>query len=163
MANAKQYYVNATSYAATYQKLAAQSKSTTSNDPQHQRETAAALSGFSYNILGFQTALAELGADEGLANYDRTNDLETLLKNVVNVNKGVLTTTSVLVDDIPVLGPILGPTVYDIKCVLDEILDTCENLTDATINALQPLLKTVIGQATTAACHSGVEVAGLCI
>lgn len=62
------------------------------------------------NLLGFQTLLAQLGADKGLANYDRANDLETLLKNFVNLNKDTLKSISDLVFAIPDLGPILGPS-----------------------------------------------------
>jgi len=52
---------------------------------------------------------------------------------------------------------------YEIKCILDDLLDAVENLSDATINAIQPLLQVVIGKAITATCRSGVQVAGLCI
>lgn len=72
------------------------------------------MTGFHTNLLGFQTVLAEFGADKGLANYDRTNDLETLLKNLVNLNKNALSAIDILVYNIPLLGPILGPS----KCIL---------------------------------------------
>ncbi len=64
---------------------------------------------------GFSTALADStstrpGAPgKGLANYDSTNDLETLLKNVVNLNKDVLTGLSRAFGGLPLLGPLLGP------------------------------------------------------
>ena len=61
-------------------------------------------------MLGFQTALAQAGSDKGLTNYDPKNSLETLLKDTVNLNKNALTAVSVLVYNIPVLGPILGPS-----------------------------------------------------
>lgn len=61
-------------------------------------------------MLGFQTALAKAGSDKGEANYDRTNGLETILKDTVNLNKNTLTAVSVIVYNIPVLGPILGPS-----------------------------------------------------
>jgi len=64
---------------------------------------------------GFSTALADSTAarsgtpDKGLANYDSTNDLETLLKNVVNLNKDVLTGLDHALGGLPLLGPLLGP------------------------------------------------------
>jgi len=46
--------------------------------------------------------------------------------------------------------------VYEIKCILDLTLDACENLTDAIVNALQPLLKPLIGKFLTTACDNGI-------
>ena len=134
-------------------------------------------------MLGFQTALAKTGSDKGLANYDDTNDLETLLKNTVDLNKNVLDAVDVAVYKFPVLGPILGPSasqcplrptgrmlklpfiavVYNIKCLIDGILDVVEDFTDATINELQPILQDLLGKAVSTTCRSGVEIAGLCV
>jgi hypothetical protein len=67
---------------------------------------------------GFGTALVDSTSggsgtsDKGLANYDSTNDLETLLKNVVNLNKNVLSATDVALGNLPVLGPVLGPCMW---------------------------------------------------
>ncbi|KAI0051705.1 hypothetical protein FA95DRAFT_1459126, partial [Auriscalpium vulgare] len=132
-------------------------------DPDFNQQSADELSAFQTNVLGFQTVLAQLGADKGLANYDKSNDLETLLKNMVNLNKDVLSYTTALVYVIPVLGPILGPIVYEIKCLLDEILDATENLTDGLLNALEPMLRPLIGDYLKAACASGIEVVGICL
>ena len=41
--------------------------------------------------------------------------------------------------------------IYAIKCLLDETLDVVENLTDAIINAIAPLLQGLIGDATRSA------------
>jgi hypothetical protein len=46
--------------------------------------------------------------------------------------------------------------VYELKCILDDVLDFCENLTDAVINALKPLLEPLIGKFLTTACNNGV-------
>jgi hypothetical protein len=59
-------------------------------------------------MLGFQTALAQ--TDKGLTNYDDTNDLESLLKDTVNLNKNVLSAVDVAVYNLPLLGHILGPS-----------------------------------------------------
>lgn len=41
---------------------------------------------------------------------DRTNDLETILKQTVNVNKDTLNAVAILIANDPTLGPILGPS-----------------------------------------------------
>jgi len=67
---------------------------------------------------GFSTTFADSTSggsgtsDKGLANFDNTNDLEILLKNMVNLNKDVLTDTDVALTQIPVLGPLLGPRAF---------------------------------------------------
>jgi hypothetical protein len=53
--------------------------------------------------------------------------------------------------------------VYDIKCILDDILNFCENVTDGIINDLQPALEALIGTASTMSCHPGVKLLGFCI
>ena len=73
-------------------------------------QSAHELSLFHTNLLGFQNTLAQLGADKGLANYDRNNDLETLLKEMVNAVKYLLRDIDDAVYDIPGLGPTLGPS-----------------------------------------------------
>lgn len=145
-----------------------------------QQESADELTGFHTNLLGFQNTLAELGADKGLANYDKSNDVETLLKNMINSVKYMLSDIDDLVYEIPGLGPTLGPStfcmlsvtrradptpsvVYEIKCILDEVLDAVENLTDAIINAITPLLQSLIGDASQTACNSGLALAGICL
>lgn len=166
------------------ERLAAQSSSVDSNDPDFQSNFVTALTNFNNNMDDFNTALADStsrgsGSDKGLANYDRTNVLESLLKEVVNANKDTLSATVVTVDKIPILGPVLGPcrceltvlnftkqyftVVYDLKCLIDKILDIVENCTDSAINQLQPLLAAILGQAISDACRSGVELLGLCI
>ena len=59
-----------------------------------------------------QGILGDLGRDKGLANYDRNNDLETLLKDIVNLNKDTLSAITEIVYEIPILGPLLGPSKY---------------------------------------------------
>ncbi|KAI0335277.1 hypothetical protein GY45DRAFT_1317208 [Cubamyces sp. BRFM 1775] len=119
--------------------------------------------GFQTSLSGIQSILAELAADKGLANYDQSDALETTLKDMINTVKYTLRDIDNLVYQIPTLGPTLGPVVYQIKCILDDILDAVENLTDAILNALRPLLLVVIGQATTAACNYGLELGSLCL
>lgn len=59
-----------------------------------------------------QGILGDLGRDKGLANYDRNNELETLLKNIVNLNKDTLSYVVAIVYEVPLLGSILGPSKY---------------------------------------------------
>ena len=163
------------------ERFAAQSATIDEQDLDFQQSAVYELTGFDTSILGIKNILHELGSDKGLKNYDRTNDLETLLKNLVNFHKQTFEAVDVLVYNIPVLGPLLGPSgfsrfrrryilsdpsllvVYELKCLLDDALNAIENLTDALINGLQPLLQSLIGQASTTACRSGVILAGLCI
>ncbi|KAG5648001.1 hypothetical protein DXG03_007035 [Asterophora parasitica] len=163
------YYKAASSNSKALKTLAAQSGSIKANDPEFQKKCVAQLNSFHANILGQQAALSQLDAEKrkpggkGLDNYDRTNDIETLIKETVNLNKNTLSAVSVLVNNLPILGPILGPIVYDLKCFLDDILNFTENFLDATLNQLQPLLKGLLGGTPSALCHSGVLLLGLCI
>lgn len=45
---------------------------------------------------------------------------------------------------------------YEIKCILDLILDGVENTTDAILNVLRPLLEPLIGNYFTTACNNGI-------
>lgn len=91
------------------EELAARSSTEEGNDPQFQQDCASQLAEFNTNVRGFQSTLGELSSGKGLAFYDSNNDLETLLKNIVNANKSALGAVSKIVDNIPILGPILGP------------------------------------------------------
>ncbi|GLB36164.1 hypothetical protein LshimejAT787_0304520 [Lyophyllum shimeji] len=162
------YYQAASKSSRNLKKLAAQSASVKGNDHSFQKKCDTQLNSFHTNVLGQQAALAALTAEKrkpgaGLANYDGSNDIETLIKNTVNLHKSTLDAVSVLVNKLPILGPVLGPMVYDIKCFLDDVLNFCEENLDATVNGVQPLLRTLLGSKSTAACPSGAPVLGLCI
>ena len=49
-----------------------------------------ALESYHSDILGLKALLAPLAADKGLLNYDRTSTTETLLKDIININKEIL-------------------------------------------------------------------------
>ena len=53
---------------------------------------------------------------------------------------------------IPVLGPILGPILYDIKCIVDDILNIGQVLVDGLLNDLQPQLKGLSGNYLVSVC-----------
>lgn len=133
-------------------------------------------------MSGFQAAFAKAsGSDKGLANYVPQNDIETLLKKVVNLHKDVLSATYEAVKNLPILGPILGPSesnaliyldailtlflevVYDVKCLVDELLDAIEDLSDAIVNVLQPSLQSLFPSLITAACNKTINLLGLCV
>lgn len=90
--------------------LAARSSTVPDNDYQFQQQSATELTGYHTAFLGAQSILSGITSDKGLANYDRANELETTLKDLVNANKDALRATYELVDNIPGLGPILGPS-----------------------------------------------------
>ncbi len=89
--------------------MAAQRPSRNADVSSFQQQSSTQLSGFRDNLSGFSDILAQLGSDKGLANYDRNNDVETLLKNVVNVNKNTLSSVSKAVYELPAVGGTLGP------------------------------------------------------
>ena len=70
------------------------------------------MTAFRENLNGFQDILAQLGADKGLANYDRSDQIETLLKNVVNVNKYTLKNIDEMIFELPAVGGTLGPRTF---------------------------------------------------
>ncbi|KAK0478493.1 hypothetical protein IW261DRAFT_1483767 [Armillaria novae-zelandiae] len=98
--------------------------------------------------------------DKGLGNYDRNDRLETLLKEVVNQTKDLLKVTVILVNNIPIVGPILGPIVYELKCITEEILDAIEDITDGLLNFLNFVLKPLVSP-----CKGvlGIDILGICI
>jgi hypothetical protein len=74
------------------------------------QQAASELTSFHTNLLGVETLLKELGAKDGLVNYDPTNNLETLLKNVVNINKDTLSAVTTITYNLPIVGSTLGPS-----------------------------------------------------
>lgn len=75
-----------------------------------QQDAAARFSAFHGTIQALRALLGTLPADRGLANYDQTSQLETILKQYVNANKNVLTAVDVMMYNVPALGPVLGPS-----------------------------------------------------
>ena len=60
-------------------------------------------------MLGFEGVLRQFGADAGLKNYNRFDDIETLLKNVVNLHKNTLSYVTTITYNLPIVGKTLGP------------------------------------------------------
>ena len=80
------------------------------NDPRFRDDTIRELRGFRDNMGRTQGLLGDLGRDKGLANYNRNDRLQTLLKDLVNLNKDTLSAVAKIVYEIPLLGPVLGPS-----------------------------------------------------
>ncbi|TDL28446.1 hypothetical protein BD410DRAFT_780955 [Rickenella mellea] len=153
---------NIVSNSQTLNNMAAKSASVSNNDVAFQQQSAYQISSLHAAMLSVHGLFTDLAAQKGLANYDKSNQLETLLKEIVNANKDAMSSVYILVYNIPGLGPILGPIVYDIKCIVDDILDTTENATDAILNGLSPALQALslaMGQST---CAFGIKIVGLC-
>ncbi|RDX55865.1 hypothetical protein OH76DRAFT_1396216 [Lentinus brumalis] len=93
-------------------------------------------------------ALNDVGQQKGLKNYDRNNALETVLKTFVNDVKYLMNDVTGLVEKLdPPLGQLLGRIVYLVKCIVDAVLDTAENVTDGIIsNGLVAELQALLAQ-----------------
>lgn len=154
------------------------------DDPRFREDTVRELQGFRDNMDRTQGILGDLGRDKGLANYDRNNDLETLLKDIVNLNKDTLSSVTDIVYEIPVLGPVLGPSKYlqipvdalansfpgapvvgELKCIIDEILNAVENTVDGLLNSLgiTAQWRGLRGEYVRALCRGRLELLGLCV
>lgn len=53
--------------------------------------------------------------------------------------------------------------IYDIKCILDEMLDIVENFTDKIIGDCKPILEGLVGEYNMAVCKSGLDAVGKCL
>jgi len=158
------YVTSMNQHAQNFNKLYRRANTASASGSGFQQQCAYELTGFQENLASFQSLAAQMGSgtsDKGLANYDSSNTVETLLKDMINANKYILNDTYDMTQTLPILGTTLGPIVYEIKCILDEILDAVEDMTDEILNSIQPLLQSLIETATAAACS--LEVAGLCI
>lgn len=155
------YYQQANQHAIAMKSLS--SKSSSPNDVNYSKECVTQAQGFHTSLLGFRTLLDQLGREKGLANYNRDDQLQTVLKNVVNANKDLLKSIDQAIEKVPALGPVLGPIVYEIKCILDDVLNTVENLADGLLNAVTPMLHGVIDLASTTTCKSGLQIVGICL
>ena len=80
------------------------------SDANSRQEAADHLATYKQTLGSLYPLFANIGADKGLANYDKSNEYETLLKDIINANKYLLKDTSDLIDATPLLGPLLGPS-----------------------------------------------------
>jgi len=89
--------------------LATESANAGSDDDDLHRKALSELTGFNENVQGFQTVFTEAISDKGLAYYEKNELLDELLRGIVDANKDTLSATSILINNIPGLGPVLGP------------------------------------------------------
>ena len=52
---------------------------------------------------------------------------------------------------------------YDLKCLIDDILNITENATDFLLNELASLLTSLHKQSIDTTCEMGIKVLGLCL
>ena len=90
--------------------LAAQSSSVQDNDADFDQQAATQLTAFHTQMLGFEAIFRQFGADAGLKNYNSADDIETLLKNVVNLHKNTLSYVTTISYNLPIVGKTLGPS-----------------------------------------------------
>ncbi|KAF7339462.1 hypothetical protein MSAN_02160500 [Mycena sanguinolenta] len=131
-------------------KSGAHARSAPAEDDAFQQQCVSELDDYRTNLDAFQQLLVLLGLnavcgcpltlDEGLACYDPQNDVDKILKGVVNVHKCILENTAILVNSNPLLKALLGPIVDALKCLVDEILDAVENLVDCILRITTKVL-----------------------
>ncbi|KAJ7786324.1 hypothetical protein B0H16DRAFT_27390 [Mycena metata] len=130
--------------AANMKRYAAQAKSKRTRDASDlafQQLCTTEMTRYHDNFEDFRGILVLVPDDAGLLCYDRTDDLETYLKDIVNAHKEVVAATVAIVDGIPVLGPILAPLMEQIKCLVDEVLDIVENYLDCLLAIVGPIIQ----------------------
>ncbi|KAJ3819231.1 hypothetical protein F5880DRAFT_1616653 [Lentinula raphanica] len=129
--------------AGVYAKDLQQCSASCSADPQAQQQAStSSLSLFSGSLLGFQHTVS----DKGLAYFNSNSGLEVLIRKLIDEIKYILNYTNDLVQCDPLLSALLGPTVYELKCFLEWLLDITEDATDASLNELAPTLRALLGQ-----------------
>ncbi|GAA5838064.1 hypothetical protein JCM3766R1_004190 [Sporobolomyces carnicolor] len=74
--------------------------------------------------------------DHGLDNFDRDDPIQVLIRTLNESTQQTLESINLIVYYVPVLGPIAGPLVYDIKCILDNVLDATQINLDGLLNNL---------------------------
>ncbi|GAA5957612.1 hypothetical protein JCM21900_000767 [Sporobolomyces salmonicolor] len=108
------------------------------------------------------TALKPLGPDQGLGNFNRNDAVQVLLRTVNESTQNTLESTNLLVYYVPVLGPLVGPILYDIKCIIDDILNAAQYNTDGLLNQLidQPGLELLSSKYATSYCKMAPSLTG---
>ncbi|GAA5922713.1 uncharacterized protein JCM15063_003400 [Sporobolomyces koalae] len=74
--------------------------------------------------------------DHGLDNFNRDDPVQVFFRTINESTQQTLESINLIVFYVPVLGPLLGPLVYDIKCILDNILDATQINVDGLLNNL---------------------------
>lgn len=90
--------------------LATQSSSVNPASALFQQSTAYQMTALHSSLVSINNLFSSTAAQDGLANYDKNDQVQVALKDTVNYTKTFLSNTDVLVYNIPLLGPILGPS-----------------------------------------------------
>ncbi|GAA5862515.1 hypothetical protein JCM1840_004209 [Sporobolomyces johnsonii] len=108
------------------------------------------------------TALKPLGPDQGLGNFNRNDAIQVLLRTVNESTQNTLESTNLLVYYVPVLGPLVGPILYDIKCIIDDLLNAAQYNTDGLLNQLidKPGLELLSSKYATSYCTMAPSLTG---
>ncbi|KAL8292203.1 hypothetical protein RQP46_001669 [Phenoliferia psychrophenolica] len=95
------------------------------------RGSAAGLPG----LAQLDQTLKPLAPNQGLSEFDRGNDIEVLFRTVNTSLQDTLESIDLIVFKLPILGPVLGPILYDIKCIIDDILNIVQVILDGVLNS----------------------------
>ncbi|KAG6902865.1 hypothetical protein C0995_010034 [Termitomyces sp. Mi166 len=125
------------------EKLAAQSASSRANNVAFQRKYITQLNTFHSNILKQQAALSAMVDEKhstigGRSDHNADHALEKLLRKVIMVDKQVLEDFGKLAEAVPVLGPYLAPVAYDVKCLVDAVLNYSRDFLVGILKDLPP-------------------------
>ncbi|KAJ7169891.1 hypothetical protein C8R46DRAFT_1265700 [Mycena filopes] len=121
--------------AANMKRYAAQAKSKRTRDANelaYQQLCTTEVTHYNKNFADFRGLLVLIPDDAGLLCYDRDDSLETYLKDIVNYKQN---------HALPILGPLLAPLMYALKCTTEDILDVVENFTDCLLATIGPILQ----------------------
>ncbi|KAI5479363.1 hypothetical protein MNV49_003697 [Pseudohyphozyma bogoriensis] len=115
------------------------------------RGSAAGLPG----LRELDASLKPLAPKQGLGNFNRNDPNQVLLRTIVTSLEDTLEGVDLIVYYLPILGPVLGPIVYDIKCIIDDLLDIAHYTADGLLNSLAPQLRILQGNYMTSTCKMG--------
>jgi len=103
--------------------------------------------------------LSGLGADMGQENLDKYNRAEVAISNIARSTKWALEDTDLIFFQIPLLGQTVAPLVYDLKCVLEDVIDTTTNVVDGILNG-STLLSSLSMKAGALVCKMKSQLCG---
>ncbi|KAJ7932387.1 hypothetical protein B0H13DRAFT_776772 [Mycena leptocephala] len=120
----------------------ARTRSVQADDPEFQKQCGTTATEFKDSFNEYQKLFCSYGPsiDDCQCVADSLCIvLQETLKDVVNAHKDVLKATTELVYELPLLGPVLGPTLYDIKCLIDDLLNKTQEFVDCLLKVLLEL------------------------
>ncbi|KAJ7225502.1 hypothetical protein GGX14DRAFT_420807 [Mycena pura] len=128
----RQYSERAAQYATTMKRLAAKA---TSHSP---RDDVAFQNACTDTLTGFGGLYEQiLALLRSIDCRDPDSPTQVYIDQIINANKDIVKATLVLTNLIPSLKPLLDPILYQIKCLVDAVLDLTRGLLDCTIVLLK--------------------------